>query len=165
MSETEIRFCIRCGAALHSELRFGRQRPTCLHCGWVYFPDPKVAVAALVLDAGGVLLIQRNNEPKRGYWSLPGGFMDAGEDPLVALQRECLEETGLAVKVTRLVDVIPGRAHPHGADLLLVYQAEVIAGELRPGDDAGQAVFFQLNLLPSLAFESTASVLARLTEK
>lgn len=165
MSEKEVRFCIRCGASLAQMERHGRLRPVCPACGWIYFPDPKVAVAVVVLVEDKVLLVSRLNEPFQGRWSLPAGFMDAGEDPRLAAERECREETGLNIRVNTLFDVLSGRAHPNGADLLLVYLAEVVGGQIQPGDDAGQAAFFPLDRLPELAFESTARVLERLRRR
>ena len=161
MREDEARHCLRCGAALIRRERLGRVRPVCPDCDWIFFPDPKVAVAVMVVQGGRVLLIQRVNEPFRGDWSLPGGFMDAGENPVQAALRECLEETGLVVQVREVLDVIGGAEHSRGADVLIVYTAEVSGGELRAGDDADQAAFFAPDELPALAFSSTRRILER----
>ena len=88
-SSAEIHFCPRCGQPIHHQLKFGKERPVCLSCGWIYFSDPKVAVVAVIVQEGKLLLARRVNEPHRGKWTLPGGFMDAMEDPLDAVQREC----------------------------------------------------------------------------
>lgn len=104
---------------------------------------------------GCVLLVRRVNEPYRGSWSLPAGFINAHEDPARAAERECLEETGLVVTVTGLYEVITGREHERGADILLLYRARVTGGELRAGDDADRAQFFSRDSLPSLAFRAT----------
>lgn len=162
LNERDVQYCLKCGEKLDRLERFGRIRPACLACGWVYFPDPKVAVAVLVQKGGQVLLVSRLNEPYQGRWSLPAGFMDAGEDPASAAARECLEETGLKVRVVDLFRVYSGRTHRSGADVVLVYLAEVESGELCPGDDAGQAAFFSLTKLPALAFDSTNQLLADL---
>lgn len=159
MSESEIRFCIRCGKPLSKKLLFARERPFCPACGWVYFADPKVAVAALVIGDGQVLLTRRINEPRRGFWSFPAGFMDAGEDPAEAARRECREETGLELDITALWDIVFGREHERGADILILYRAKVIGGTLTAGDDADQAEFFELDQLPPLAFVSTQKIL------
>ena len=156
-----VRFCLYCGVPLASEERFGQLRPVCPSCGWIWFPDPKVAVALLVESDGKVLLVQRANEPFRGMWSLPAGFMDANEDPKEAAQRECLEETGLTVQVQELIDVIAGRDHPRGAHLVIVYRAVPVRGELIAGDDASAAGFFCRDQLPPLAFTATRKVLLK----
>lgn len=137
-------------------------RPVCPRCDWVYFADPKVAVAVLIQKDNRVLLVQRNNEPQRGRWTLPAGFVDAGEDPIQAAERECLEETGLQVSVTGLIDVLYGQEHPRGAHILIAYRGEITGGELAPGDDADRAVFFPLEQLPPLAFKTTDKLLRNL---
>jgi ADP-ribose pyrophosphatase YjhB (NUDIX family) len=132
----------------------------CPRCDWTYFADPKVAVAALVERDGQVLLARRVGDPQRGLWTLPAGFVDAGEDPAVAAQRECLEETGLEVRITGLLDVISGQEHPRGAHIFIVYRAEIISGELRAADDVDRVGFFAYDDLPPLAFETTKRILA-----
>jgi ADP-ribose pyrophosphatase YjhB (NUDIX family) len=158
----EFNFCPRCGSSLVREPRFGRVRPVCPRCGWIYFTDPKVAAAVLVEVEDKVLLVRRVNQPYRGAWSLPAGFIDAGEDPGKAAERECLEETGLQVGVTELMDVLSGREHPRGADFVLYYRAEMLGGELHAGDDADAAEFFPLDSLPPIAFKLTRRFLKNL---
>lgn len=153
------KFCLRCGAPLERQERFGSLRPVCPACGWVMFPDPKVAVGVLVEQQGAVLLVRRVNEPARGLWSIPAGFLDAGEDPVRAAERECLEETGLVVRAAGLIELIAGREHPRGADILLVYRAQITGGALQPGDDADDARFFAREDLPPLAFRATRRAL------
>jgi len=157
--DSQIKFCPRCGAEVTHEDKFGMVRPVCPHCGWIYFIDPKVAAAVLVEQDGRVLLVRRVNEPFRGLWTLPAGFVNGSEDPAEAAARECLEETGLSVRVTRVLDVIAGREHERGADFIIVYQAEVISGELVPADDADAAEWFTRDDLPPLAFKATQKVL------
>jgi len=154
MNASEVRFCPRCGSPITQAFRFGKTRPSCPECGWVFFADPKVAVAVLVQNAGMILLVRRANDPQRGKWTLPGGFMDAGEDPRQAAERECLEETGLQVRVNRLLEVVSHPADSPGAHLVLYYQAEYLSGELQPGDDAEQAAYYPLDRMPALAFEA-----------
>lgn len=160
MPDSEYHFCPRCGSELNLEDRFGRLRPFCEKCGWIYFADPKVAVAVLVEQEGKVLLVRRINDPFRGYWTLPAGFVDAGESPEEAGVRECLEETGLDVRITGLLDVIAGQEHPRGAHILIAYHGEIIKGNARPGDDADELGFFSRQDLPPLAFVSTKKILS-----
>jgi ADP-ribose pyrophosphatase YjhB (NUDIX family) len=159
MAHTEFKFCPRCGTAVLHEERFGRVRPICLQCGWIHFVDPKVAAAVLIEQDGRVLLVRRVNEPFRGLWTLPAGFVNGGEDPAEAAARECLEETGLSVRVTRVFDIVAGREHPRGADFVIVYYAEIIGGEMSPDDDADAVEWFALSDLPPLAFRATQKVL------
>jgi 8-oxo-dGTP diphosphatase len=159
MIEGPIRFCPRCGTALGEQLHTGKLRPACPACGWVYFPDPKVAVAALIKKNDQVLLVRRRYDPQKGRWTMPSGFVDAGEDPMQAIKRECMEETGLAIDEITLLDVVYSQEYPHGASILIVYSANAKSGEIKPADDVTKAVYFPINALPSLAFLSTKQIL------
>jgi ADP-ribose pyrophosphatase YjhB (NUDIX family) len=158
--ESQIKFCSRCGTATSLQERFGKMHPVCPQCEWIHFEDPKVAAAVLVERDGRVLLVRRSNEPYRGLWTLPAGFVDAGEDPAQAAERECLEETGLSVRVKRVLDVIAGQEHERGADFIIVYEAEVLGGTLSPNDDADLVEWFEYSSLPPLAFAATRKALA-----
>ena len=159
MTPNEVNYCLRCGCRLGEEERFGRARPVCPACGWIYFADPKVAAAVLVERGGDVLLVRRAYDPERGRWTLPAGFIDAGEDPRRAAERECLEETGLVVQVVALLDVLFGQDHPRGANIIIIYNADILSGVLQPGDDVDGAAFYARGNLPPLAFSATRRVL------
>lgn len=156
----EPAFCLLCGNKLQNTLyEDGHPHPVCPDCGWVYFPDPKVAAAIHLIQENKVLLVRRIFDPHRGEWTLPAGYVNAGEDPAEAAARECLEETGVLARITGLHSVVTGREHPRGADIVLVYNAEYISGEVRAADDADEAAFFPLNALPPLAFRATRATL------
>jgi ADP-ribose pyrophosphatase YjhB (NUDIX family) len=71
------------------------------------FPSsPLVGVGAVVVDRGRVLLIRRGTEPLKGQWSLPGGMLELGESLVAGVVREVREETGLAVEVVELVELL-----------------------------------------------------------
>jgi 8-oxo-dGTP diphosphatase len=157
-----IKFCSRCGTKVERVETFGAIRPVCPQCRWIYFQDPKVAAAVFVEKDDRVLLVRRVNEPFCGLWTLPAGFINGGEDPAEAAARECLEETGLSVHVTRVLDVIAGKEHERGADFIIVYHAEVVSGELLAADDADAAEWFARDDLPPLAFTATQKVLGKI---
>jgi 8-oxo-dGTP diphosphatase len=159
VNAADVKHCLRCGTALALAEHFGRQRPVCPRCGWIYFADPKVAAAVLIRQNDRVLLVRRANEPFRGSWTLPAGFVDAEENPARAAERECEEETGLTVRAGRVLDVIAGREHPRGADFVIIYDGQVLSGELRPGDDADRVEWFDRAHLPPLAFRATQTIL------
>ncbi len=154
-------FCPVCGARLESRLANSKERPACPACHFVHYCDPKVASVALVEHDGRVLLVRRVWNPGSGRWTLPGGFVDCGEDPRLAAARECLEETGLEVEITGLVDLYYGQEHAEGADILIVYAGRALTQALSPADDADAARFFGPDELPELAFASTHQILAQ----
>src|SRR3970040_1301437 len=135
MANRTVRFCAECGHSIEERFAFGRTRPACPRCGWIHFADPKVAAGVLVRPDGKVLLVRRAIEPQQGRWSLPAGFVDADEDPRRAAQREALEETGLEVEATGILDIFSGREHPAGADIVLVFAARPRGGGTWAGRD------------------------------
>jgi len=159
MIQDTINYCPRCGTAVTQAERFGRLRPVCPSCNWVYFADPKVAVALLVERGDEVLLVRRAVDPKRGMWTLPAGFVDAGENPVLAAEREILEETGLQAHVTGLIDVLFGQEHPGGAHIVIFYRGHIDSGSMHADDDVDRAAFFNRNNLPPLAFSTTRKIL------
>ncbi len=157
-----VNYCPRCGAKLTRQERFGEVRPVCPDCRYVHFYDPKVAAAVFIEENDGgdcqgerrILLIKRGVEPERGKWALPAGFVDAREDPRQTAIREVREETGLEVRITRLVDVFHSTRAP-GASIIVVYAGEITGGALQPQDDAEEVGWFRADDLPEMAFEST----------
>ena len=164
MGERAVRFCPACGHAVELRQAFGRSRPVCPSCGRIHFDDPKVAAGVLVVSDGKVLLVRRALEPQMGRWSLPAGFVDADEDPRQAAARECREETGLEIEPTGVLEIFSGREHPQGADIVLVFTADVAGGALLPGDDADAVAFFGPGELPELAFQATRRSIERWLE-
>jgi ADP-ribose pyrophosphatase YjhB (NUDIX family) len=156
-------FCLRCGHALEDAFHAGRMRPTCPSCGLIHFNDPKVAAVIFVLDQDQVLMVRRGVDPERGMWALPAGFIDAGEDPREAAVREVREETGLAIEITSLIDVIGGDSSG-SASIVILFEGRVTGGTLKPDDDAEEARFFRADEVPfdqMAAFSSTQLLIDR----
>ena len=107
-------------------------------------PPPKtplLTVDCVVLNPRGeVLLIQRRNEPFKGHYALPGGFVDIGETVEDACRRELLEETGVKAGRLKLVGVYsdPNR-DPRGHTASVVFLTRVRSTKLEAGDDAASA--------------------------
>ncbi|MEK7820354.1 MAG: NUDIX hydrolase [Pseudomonadota bacterium] len=112
------------------------------------YPErPVAAVGAVVVDNGKVLLIRRGKPPRPGQWSLPGGGQELGESYIEAAIREAREETGLAIEVLGLIDVVDsitrdesGRVRFHY--LLADVVARPVGGTLQAGGDASEARWF-----------------------
>ncbi len=128
----------------------------CTLCGGIFFADPKVVVTVISEMDGKIVMIRRDNEPGRGKWTIPGGFVDRGEVVEEAAVREFLEETGLKTQVTGLVGVY---SKPYDANILVVYASRVVGGELAAGQEAQEVGLFDLESLPPLAFERDVGIL------
>ena len=140
-------FCPRCGATATQ----ADGCSTCSACGYqVWAASVPGAQALAVNDAGEVLLGRRNRDPGRGFWDIPGGFLDEGEDPTGGLRREFIEETGLDVEVDAFLGIwiesYAGR-FVHCATWLV----RPVGGQLRAGDDLYHVAWFAADRLPAAA--------------
>jgi ADP-ribose pyrophosphatase YjhB (NUDIX family) len=162
MKPLELNFCPNCGSPMADRFVFGRTRRACPDCGFVFFREPKLAVGALVEQAGRVLLVRRGVVPKLGFWCLPAGYVEYDEGPVAGAIREVREETGLTVRVTELLAAYHVRSDPRGMGVILVYGADPVGGRLAPGDDASEVAYFAPDEIPrDLAFASTRRALLR----
>jgi 8-oxo-dGTP diphosphatase len=114
------------------------------------------------------LLSERAIEPFRGDWDVPGGFLEAGEDPVDGARREVREETGLEVELEGPFAVLVDR-YPYGNKLdytlNLYYIARVISGDPQPADDVASLRWFPIDSPPErIAFPHCRELLERLKQ-
>lgn len=156
----EYRFCPRCGGYL--ELRKVKviepERLVCQRCFFIFYLDPKVVAGTIFVIDGRVVLLRRGVEPANGKWVFPGGYVDRGESVRDAAIRETKEESNLSVSLASLLNVY---SYPHSPNVIVVYTAEVIGGELEAGDECVEAQTFAVSEIPweELAFQSTTDAL------
>lgn len=155
-----VRFCPACGQSMTTADVHGVARRVCSDCRTIHYADPKVAVGVAVFRDDRLLLVRRVMEPGRGRWTVPGGYLDIGEDPRAAAAREVAEETSVVVEVGDVLDVFANPVH-EGSTVFVLYRGDWVSGEPLAGDDADDAAFFGRDELPPLAFSSTAAAVAR----
>ncbi len=123
------------------------------------YPHPAVTADCLVFahtDEGmKLLLIQRKNEPCKGKWAFPGGFMDIDETTIDAARRELKEETGLVVGELHRVGIFDAVNRDPRERIITVAYYTILDKpvEVSGLDDAAQAKWFSLTELPDLAFD------------
>ena len=101
-----------------------------------------------------VLLIQRGNDPYKGYWAFPGGFLNMDETVARCAERELEEETGIVLTGMQLVGIYSDvERDPRGRVITAAYAAMTTMPEANAGDDAAAARWWPLNALPKLAFD------------
>jgi 8-oxo-dGTP diphosphatase len=116
--------------AVQNLLRYGRQ--------------PAIAVDGIVVVKGKIALIRRKYPPFKGYYAIPGGFVNYNETVEDAVRREIKEELSVDTKITRLVGVYSDpKRDPRGHVISVAYELTIIGGKLKAGDDAAK-----LKLIP-----------------
>ena len=130
------------------------------------YPDrPYVGVGVIVFRDKDVLLVKRNKDPNKGFWSIPGGKQILGETLVEAAQRELFEETGVRVDSLLLVDVADsiisdaeGKIKYHYT--LVDYMGHWYSGNSRAGDDAQEVRWVHMNELSSYSLlEKTMNII------
>lgn len=159
--DAAFRFCPVCGGPLESRLlKNGEpQRLVCAACAFVFYLDPKLAVGTIITDESRrVVLVRRAIEPGYGKWVFPGGFVDRGEEVRAAAVREAREETGLDVRIDRLVNIY---SYTGRTPVIVVYAATMIGGCLGCDDEGLEVRLFEPDAIPwdELAFRSTQEAL------
>lgn len=157
----QYRFCPTCGGPLEkrSLKATDPERLVCAACGFVFYLDPKVAVGTIITTADSrLVLVRRAIEPGYGLWVFPGGFVDRGEELPKAAIREAREESGLEVRLDRLVNIY---SYPDAAVIIVVYAATAMSGELCSDEECLEARLFRADEIPwdELAFRSTREAL------
>ncbi|PKL49319.1 MAG: NUDIX hydrolase [Planctomycetes bacterium HGW-Planctomycetes-1] len=126
---------------------------------YVYdWPRPMVTVDAAVFDVSGdkarILLIKRGNEPFKGQWAFPGGFVEMDEELEDAAARELAEEAGLTgVKLEQLYTFGKCGRDPRGRNITVVFIGITKNSKIKSGDDAAEAQWFEIDKLPQMAFD------------
>ena len=155
----EPAFCPACGQPLTERTLEEDHRPR-LVCpdGHVTWRNPRVVVGTLPVREGLVHLARRDIDPSRGRWSYPGGFLELGESAPEGARRETEEETRLRVQIGRLIGAY---SRPLAGVVTLIYEADVVGGEVAPGAETSEVRAFGPDELPwdELAFSTTESAL------
>ena len=153
-----FRFCPHCSAALVEFVEASRSRRRCPECNWIQYRNPTVGVAVVLIHDGKLLLGKR----KDGGWCIPCGHVEWDESVEDAAIRETREETGLVVT---LDDVLAVQSNCHDAEQQTVgvwFRGHQTDGHLVPGSDLVEVAYFDLERLPTLKFQTDATLVERL---
>lgn len=155
-----FRFCPHCGGRLDNENSGPghKNRLVCKECKRPFYLDPKLVACSIVEINGSVVLLRRGIQPRKGFWVMPGGFVDRGETVEAAALRETEEECGLQTRIRNLVGVY---SYPDEEVAVVVYAVERISGELFAGEETTEARLVRPEEIPwaELAFTSTLDAL------
>lgn len=142
-----INFCTQCAHAVELLIPPGdnRLRHVCPNCGLIQYLNPKIVAGCLVYEDDRVLLCRRAIEPRRGYWTLPAGYMENGETTRQAAERETWEEAATQVKAEQLfvLSNLSQRNHVN-----LIYLAPLLAHDYQATSETLEVKLFNLKDIP-----------------
>jgi len=103
-----MKFCCECSHSVHYEIPEGdnRKRAVCSNCGTIHYENPRIIAGTLPVYEGKILLCKRAIEPRKGFWTLPAGFMEQGESLEEGAARETFEEAGITVTCGQMLSSI-----------------------------------------------------------
>jgi ADP-ribose pyrophosphatase YjhB (NUDIX family) len=155
-----ILHCRACGQATRYQVPAddNRERAVCTVCGEIHYENPLNVVGTLPVFGEQVLLCRRAIEPRRGWWTLPAGFMELGETVAEGALRETVEEAGARVELQGLFTLLNvvrvGQVH-------LFYRARMLDPTLDPGPETLEARLFREDEVPwdEIAFRTVRETL------
>lgn len=156
-----MKFCSVCGSDnIDFRIPDGDSLPryVCGVCGTIHYQNPKVVVGCLPEYEDRVLLCLRAIEPRRGFWTLPAGFLENGETVTAGAERETLEEANARVAVGDLYTMI---SLPHISQVYMMFRARLLDGEFGPGPESLDVRLFHEDEIPweDLAFRTITRTL------
>jgi ADP-ribose pyrophosphatase YjhB (NUDIX family) len=122
-----MKFCPSCAALVEMRIPDGDHLPraVCSGCGTIHYRNPKLIAGCVPEHGGRILVCRRAIEPRRGFWTIPAGFMEVGETLQQAAARECHEEALARVEVGSLCAVVHVL---HAAQVHVMFRA-VLTGD------------------------------------
>lgn len=158
-----MKYCAYCGSELAWKIPAGDNlhRYVCDDCGTIHYQNPRLIVGcAPVWDNQRVLLCRRAIEPRRGFWTIPAGFMENGESAEDGAARETREEANARVRIDALHTVY---SIPHINQVHMLFLAELLDLDFYPGPESLEVRLFEEEDVPweDVAFHSVQFCLER----
>ncbi len=148
-------------------IRFDKQTPdgdsiardVCGHCGFVDYKNPKIVVGSVVRHEGKILLCRRAIEPRKGFWTVPAGYMELNESPQAGAMREAMEEACAAIRIEGLLAVY---SVPRISQVQLIYRATLADPSIAAGPESLEVGLFGWDDIPygEIAFPTVHWMLA-----
>jgi ADP-ribose pyrophosphatase YjhB (NUDIX family) len=148
-----FRYCPSCATLLEAGEEEGAMN--CGKCGRHWYRNSAPTAGCTFVRDGKALVSRRGSEPEKGRLDIPGGFLQAGEDPIVGLKREIDEELGVTIDVD-ISDCISMTPHTYGDEgdfvLALGFIATLVDGDPSASDDVAEILWVSLDELDGLDF-------------
>ena len=142
-----MNFCPQCGGSVTLKVPAGDDRPrdVCTACGTIHYQNPKVVVGSIPVWEDRILMCRRNIDPRKGYWTLPAGYLENGETAADGARRETLEETGATI-----LDLVPylmvDIVHIH--QIYLMFRCRLSAPDFHPTRESAEVKLVDGDTIP-----------------
>ena len=155
-----MKFCSECGAAIAlgwvEEDR--RQRYVCDSCGATHYQNPRIIVGCVVCVGHRILLCRRAQEPARGQWAIPTGYLELGETLQEGAARETFEETGVAINA-ELLELCLVVNMPAIQQVAIIFRADFESRpDARPGRECLEVTFMSEEQIAAESFAWSGSM-------
>ncbi len=132
-----------------------RERDVCGHCGFVDYRNPKIVVGSVASFEGRILLCRRAIEPRRGFWTLPAGYLELGETVEDGARREAYEEARVAPVIDQTLAVY---SVPRISQVQIMFRARLETATCAPGPESLEVGLFAWAEIPwpDLAFPTVS---------
>ncbi|MDL2269304.1 NUDIX hydrolase [Desulfosarcina sp. OttesenSCG-928-A07] len=155
-----MNFCSRCGSPVTLKIPANEDRPryVCGSCEMIHYQNPRLVVGCIPVRKDRILLCKRNIEPRKGYWTLPAGFLENGETTAEGAIRETYEETGSVVTELapyRMVDIL------HAHQIYLIFLSRLEKMDFHPTPESSDVRLFSESEIPwdAIAFPVIKKIL------
>jgi ADP-ribose pyrophosphatase YjhB (NUDIX family) len=130
-----------------------RERLTCPDCGYIAYENPKIVAGAVVTVGDGILMCRRAIEPRKGFWTLPAGYLELHETPEEGAAREAWEEARARIRIDALLGVY---SVPRISQVQLIYRATLAEPGFSAGPESQEVALFTWDEIPwdEIAFPS-----------
>ena len=160
-----MKFCSNCGAPVALRIPEGDHLPryVCESCGTIHYRNPRLVVGCVPEHEGRILLCRRAIEPRRGYWTVPAGFMENGETLQEAAARETREEALAQVGIGSLLSIVHVL---HAEQVHVFFRASLPEARYGAGVESLEVGLFAAGEIPwdDIAFPSSEFTLRRYLE-
>lgn len=160
-----MKFCSHCGAPVALNVPAGDHLPryVCAACGTIHYQNPKVVVGCVPEDGGRILLCMRAIEPRRGYWTVPAGFLENNETLQQGAARESHEEALASVEIGSLLSIVHVL---HSHQVHVFFRARLVEPDFGVGPESLESKMATEEEVPweELAFPSITFTLRRYFE-
>ncbi len=137
-----------------------RERLVCADCGFIDYQNPKVVVGVVATWRGRFLMCKRDIEPRRGFWTIPAGYLELGETADAGARREAWEEAQARLEIDALLAVYN---IPRISQVQLIYRARLTSPDVAAGVESQEVRLFDWADIPwqDIAFPSVHWALNR----